>query len=170
MPIVSVQNALMSILQGLPMPGGNYLLEAFVTPPDPETDYTNPHIFIWPTKGSESRDPKDGGAIPRNTGVGTPAGTKPIRHHMEMFVRWYANNDDPNADSQFPSFIDAICWALRTCQDPQIAVDPFTQVESQLVGIGEEITYMITLRSTEDEAYGLYDCLLTLPVLEILHA
>lgn len=170
MPIVSTQNAIMSILQGLPMPGGNYLLEAFITPPDPETDYTNPHAYLWPTTGKESRNPGDGGAIPRNTGVGTPAGTKPIRHEFEIFLRWYANNDDVNADSWFPGMVDAVLWALRTCPDPQIAVDPYTEVESQLIGIGEQMSYHITIRATEDEAYNLYDALITLSVLEILHA
>jgi hypothetical protein len=170
MPIVSCQNAILGILQGLPMPNGNYLLEAYITPPDPETDYSNPHIYIWPTKGVESRNPADGGAIPRNTGVGTPSGTKPIRHHLEAFLRWYANNDDPGADSWFPAMVDCIMWALRTATDPLVVTDPFTDIETQLVGIGEDMTYMVTIRATEDEAYNMYDALITLPLWEIIHA
>lgn len=170
MPIVSSQNAIMSIIQGLPMPGGNYQLEAFVTPPDPETDYSNPHAYIWPTDGDESRNPGEGGSIPRNTGVNTPAGTKPIMHNFEIFMRWYANNDDTNSDTWFPGMVDAVMWALRTCTDPQIAVDPYTEVQSQLIGIGERMKYHITIRATEDEAYNMYDALISVPVLEILHA
>jgi hypothetical protein len=170
MPIVSCQNAIMGILQGLPMPNGNYLLEAYITPPDPETDYSCPHAYLWPTKGEESRNPADGGALPRNTGVGTPSGTKPIRHHFEIFVRWYANNDDPGADSWFPAMLDAIMWQLRTATDPLVVTDPFTDIESQLVGIGEDMTYMITIRATADEAYNMYDGLITVPLWEILHA
>lgn len=170
MPIVSVQNAILSILNNLPMPNGNYLLEAYITPPDPETDYSNPHAFIWPTTGKESRDAREGGAIPRNTGVNTPAGTKPIMHHMEVFVRWYGSDDDPDADSWFPGMVDAIMWALRTCTDPLVVVDPFTEVESTLIGIGENMDYHITIRATEDEAYNMYDALVAVPVLEILQA
>lgn len=170
MPIVAAQNAIVAIVQGLPMPNGNYILEAFVTPPDPETDYSNPHVYIWPTKGKETRSPKEGGALPRNTGVGTPAGTKPIVHNFELFMRWYANNDDPNADTWFPGMVDAVMWALRTCTDPLVAVDPYTEFESQLVGIGEDMDYMITLRATEDEAYNMYDALITVPFWEIIQA
>ena len=170
MPIVAVQNALLQILDNLPMPNGNYLLQAYITPPDPETDYSNPHAYLWPTRGHESRNPGDGGAIPRNTGVNTPAGTKPIRHNFEIFVRWYANNDDPDADAWFPSIMDSIMWALRTATDPLVVVDPFTEVNSQLIGIGEDMSYEITVRATTDEAMNMYDGLITLPVLEILHA
>jgi hypothetical protein len=170
MPIVSCQNAIMGILQGLPMPNGNYLLEAYITPPDPETDYSNPHIYIWPTKGSESREPGAGGTIPRNTGVNTPSGTKPIRHHLEAFLRWYANNDDPNADTWFPAQVDAVMWALRTATDPLVVTDPLTDIETQLIGIGEEMQYMITIRATADEAYNLYDCLISIPLWELIHA
>jgi hypothetical protein len=169
MPIVSAQNAIMGILQGLPMPNGNYLLEAFVTPPDPETDYSNPHAYIWPSRGHESRNPADGGTVPRNTGVGTYAGTKPIRHHLEIFLRWYANNDDVDADIWFPGMVDAVMMALRTCTDPLVVTDPFTDIETQLVGIGEEMDYEITLRATTDEAFNLYDGLITCPLWEIMH-
>lgn len=170
MPIVSVQNALLTILQGLPMPAGNYLLEAFVTPPDPETDYSNPHAYLWPSKGSESRNPEYGGAMPRNTGVNTAAGTKPIRHHFEIFLRWYGNNDDQNADTWFPGMVDAVMWALRTATDPLVAFDPYTDVGSQVVGIGEEMEYQIVIRATEDEAYNLYDALISVPLWEILQS
>lgn len=170
MPIVAVQQAILKILDGLPMPNGNYKLEAYITPPDPETDYSNPHAYIWPTRGNESRNPSDGGALPRNTGVGTAAGTKPIRHHMEIWLRWYGQDDDPDSDEWFPGMVDATMWALRTATDPLVVVDTFTEVESQLVGIGEQMDYHITIRATEDEAYNMYDALITCPLWEILHA
>lgn len=170
MPIVSVQNAILKLLDNLPMPDGNYLLEAFVTPPDPETDYSNPHAYIWPTTGKESRNAAQGGAIPRNTGVNTPAGTKSIMHRFEIYVRWYVANDDTNADIWFPGMVDAVMWALRTADDPLVAADPYTEINSQVIGLGENIDYHITIRATEDEAQNMYDCLILLPVNEILHA
>ena len=169
MPIVAVQQALLSILDGLPMPNGNYRLQAYITPPDPETDYSNPHAYIWPTKGEESRNPMEGGSIPRNTGINTSAGTKAFRHHIEIFIRWYGSDDDPDADTWFPGMVDAVMMALRTATDPFVVVDPYTEGESQLVGIGEEMTYHTTIRATEDEAYEMYDALITAPLWEIIH-
>lgn len=170
MPIVSVQNAILNILNDLPMPNGNYRLEAYITPPDPETDYSNPHAFIWPTTGKESRNPAEGGAIPRNTGVNTPSGTKAIRHEIEVYLRWYGSDDDPDADSWFPGQVDAVMWALRTAPDPLVIVDPFTEIESQMIGLGEVQNYHVTIRATEDEAYNMYDCLIECPLWEIIHA
>lgn len=151
------------------MPNGNYLLQAYITPPDPETDYSNPHAYIWPTRGDESRNPAEGGAIPRNTGVNTPAGTKSFMHNMEIFVRWYGQSDDKDADTWFPAMVDAVMMALRTATDPLIVVDPYTEGLSQLVGIGERMEYHITIRATEDEAYGQYDALIVVPLREIMH-
>lgn len=170
MPIVAVQQAILGVIDRLPMPNGNYLLEAYVTPPDPETDYTNPHAYIWPTRGSESRKAEEGGAIPRNTGVGTPAGTKAIRHNMEVFIRWFGLNDDPQADTWFPGMVDAVMWALRTAADPLPVTDPYNEAGSQVIGLGEVQEYHITVRSTEDEAYLMYDGLITCPLWEIFRA
>lgn len=170
MPIVSAQQYILNLLQGLPMPNGNYLLDAFVTPPDPQTDYSNPAAFIWPTDGHESRNPGGGGAIPRNTGVNTQAGTKPIVHTIDVYVIWFGAGDDKDADTWFPGMIDAIMWALRTSPDPVVVVDPYTQVNSQLIDVGEDMGYKIGVRATKDEAYNRYDALITCRVTEILHA
>lgn len=107
--------------------------------------------------------------MPRNTGVGTYAGTKAVRHTLEGFLRWYANNDDADADNWFPGQVDAVMMALRTCTDPLVVADPYTDVESTLVGIGEEMMYEITIRATTDEAYNMYDALITIPLWEIMH-
>jgi hypothetical protein len=171
MPIVTTQQEILKLLDGLPMPNGNYALQAYVTPPDPETDYSNPHAYIWPAKGDESRNPASGGAIPRNTGVFTPSGTKPIMHEMHVYLVWFSANDDPDADTWFPGMVDAVMWALRTSPDPLPVTDPYTGLtNSQLVGIGERMTYEIVLRSTEDEAYDRYDALITIHIWEILQA
>ena len=170
MPIVSAQNYIYTLLNGLPMPNGNYSLDAYITPPDPLTDYTDPAAFIWPTEGAESRQGSEGGAIPRNTGVNTQAGTKPILHTMDVYLVWFSASDDKDADTWFPGMVDAVMWALRTSDDPAVVVDPYTLVNSQLIDVGEIMGYKIGVRATKDEAYNRYDALITCRVTEILHA
>jgi hypothetical protein len=170
MPIVSAQNYILSVLDGLPMPNGNYRLDAYITPPDPLVEYDNPAAFIWPTDGAENRNGAQGGSIPRNTGVNTEAGTKPIVHVIDIYMVWFGQGDDKDADTWFPGMVDAVMWALRTSADPAVVSDPYTQINSQLIDVGEVMSYKIGVRATTDEAYNRYDALITCRVTEILHA
>lgn len=170
MPIVAAQQYICNLLTDLPMPNGNYRLDAYITPPDPLTEYYNPAAFIWPTDGNESRNGARGGSIPRNTGIGTQAGTKPIIHMIDVYLIWFGDPDDRDADNWFPGMVDTVMWQLRTCPNPVVVVDPFTQVESQLIDIGEDMEYRIVIRAVGDQNFNRYDALVACRVTEILHA
>ena len=70
-----------AFLSGLAMPGGLPPMVAYIMPPDPNVEAEFATAYVWPTEGDESRDPEKGGASSRNTGPGTPAGTKPDHPH-----------------------------------------------------------------------------------------
>ena len=158
------------------MPGGAPPLTAFITPPPVDDNpLGGPHAFVWPTNGEESRNPERGGTVPRALtrpvpGANPNSGTKGLDHVVHIYVIWDQANDDDQADSWFPGMIDAICWQLRVSADPVVVTDSYDGTISQLVDVGETISYQITVRFLEDQRYLRYDCLLPIPVLEILQS
>lgn len=170
MPIASTLSFVKGLLVDLPMPGQLPSLAAYITPPDPNVQTDIPAAYVWPTDGDEGRDPEKGGAVPRNSGVGTASGTKGTEHNIDVYVVWMGSNDEPDIDNLFPGIVDAVMAAFRYSTDPATAVDPYTEEESTLVDIGERMSYRITLRSLVEQAYNRYDSLISLSVLEIIRA
>jgi hypothetical protein len=172
MPVAAVTLYVKSLLDGLPMPGPNALaMQAFITPPDPNTETQMATAYIWPTDGHETRNPQQGGAIPRNTGPGTAAGWKPISHMIDVFIDWFQADDDPQADSIFPGIVDAVMFALRTSTDSVTLTDPYNpNVTSTLYNLGEDISYQTVISSLADQAYDRYQALLRCPCVELIQA
>ena len=168
MPIVAVQTYIQNLLDGLIMPGGAGNLVAYITPPDPNQETDLPTAYIWPSDGDESRDPAKGGTVPRNTGINTDSGYKVYLHHMDVYLIWNGQDDDPQADAWFPGMVDAVMLVLRTSQDPVPAQDSWTGGMSTLIDVGENMSYRITLRSLADQRYNRYDALISLEVIEIM--
>ena len=152
------------------MPGGLPNMAARITPRDPEVETDIPTAYVWPTDGDEGRDPEKGGAVPRNSGVGTASGTKGTEHNIDVYVVWFGADDEPDIDCLFPGVVDAVMAAFRFSADPAQAVDPYTGQVSTLVDVGEKMSYRITLRSLVEQAFNRYDCLLSLSVLEVIQA
>jgi hypothetical protein len=180
-PINSTLQYIKTLLDDLPMPGGAPPLRAFITPPPVDDNpMAEPHAFIWPSSGEESRNPERGGTVPRaltkpmwlNGGaVGTPnCGTKPIDHAIHVYVIWDQANDDEQADSWFPGMIDAIGWQLRVSLDPAVVIDNYDGTVSTLIDVGESIPYQMAVRYLADQRYLRYDCLLPLPILELIQS
>jgi hypothetical protein len=169
-PLNSVQLYLKGLLDGLPMPGAAGNLAAYITPPDPNEETQVPTAYIWPSQAKESRDPKTGGSIPRNTGPGTPSATKSLVHDVDIYLVWFAANDDPDADTWFPGMVDAVMYTLRTAPDPVQVTDPYSGMSSQLVNVGEQMDVKIGLIAVGDEVFGRYDALITVTVWEIFRA
>jgi hypothetical protein len=170
MPIASTLAVIKGLLAGLPMPGGLPSMAAYITPPDPNTETQIPTSYVWPTDGEEDRDGSKAGSVPRNTGVGTPSGFKNIDHNIDVYVVWFASNDEPDIDNLFPGVVDAVMAAFRFSVDPATATDPYTETASTLIDIGEKMSYRLTLRSLVEQAFNRYDALVGLSVLEVIQA
>lgn len=180
MPINSVQVYIQNLLDGLIMPSSAGQLRAYITPPDPNEEAEIPTAYIWPSDGDESRDPAKGGTVPRNPGFNSEvttlaqliaeSGYKTIEHHMDVYLVWFGQDDDPNSDTWFPGMVDAIMFALRTSPDPAPAQDPYTGQVTTLLDVGENMGYRITLRGLADQRYNRYDALITLELLEMLQS
>ena len=170
MPVASTLGYIKSLLVGLPMPGSLPDMAAYITPPDPNVETDIPTSYVWPTQGEEGRDPEKGGAVPRNSGTGTPSGTKGTEHDIDVYVVWFGAGDEPDIDNLFPGIVDAVMAAFRFSADPATATDPYTGEQSTLVDVGERMSYKITLRSLVEQAYSRYDALVGLSVVEIIRA
>lgn len=172
MPIASCMAFIQGLLKDLPMPGGAPNLAAFITPLDPDTESDIPTCYVYPLPGTEKRDPKDGGSMPRNTGPRTFSGDKTMKHQMGIWVVWFMADDDPEADLLVPGFMDAMMWALRTSfPNPAILVDPFDGTESQLADTGEEMKYeLLPPHATKSQRWNRYDALITVPLTEVISA
>lgn len=171
MSIVAVQQFLLSLLDDLPMPNGVLNANAYVTPPDPRVNAKVPAIYIWPSDGDENRSPQLGGTVPRNTGPGTPSGTKGTRHSFDIYLTWFSAGGGKQQDPVFPGMVDAVMFALRFSQpNPAYLTDPNTELTTTVYNVGEEMTYRTGIASTADERWKRYDALINVTVWEIFRA
>lgn len=169
MTIVATQVYLRGLLDGLAWPfSGVAALQAYITPPDPEVTANVPKAYIWPSHGDESRAMQRGGTVPRATSLGAPSGFKGVVHDLEVYLVWFGQDDDTDADNLFPGMADAVLSTLRVSADPKRVTDPYTGVDSWLIDVGEQMTYQITIRALVDQAYNRYDCLITLSINEVI--
>ena len=172
MTIGATQLAIQRLIDQLPLYGGIPPLAAYITPPDPNTEAEVPTAYVWPSRGEESRG--NGGAaagtVPRNTGPGTPSGWKNDVHSMDVWIVYFGQDDDPQADTLFPMIVDVVMKAFRTCQNPILAVDPYDESQSWLVDVGEKMSYQIDLRALSDQAYNRFDALVNLTVTELFQS
>jgi hypothetical protein len=169
-PVNSVGQWLVSLLNGIPLPGpageaGN--LAAYLTPPDPGT-LTVPTAYIWPENGQEKR------LTPPRVGVQNVAGPgwKCIAHRVALYLTWVGAANDPSADTNFPAVIDAVMSALRISDDQVTITDPVSgALSSVLIGIGEELTYDFSVVHTlADQRYLRYDARLTVTLEEYFNS
>lgn len=169
MPIGSAQRYIQSLLQGLEFPMvGVPALNAQITPPDPNVEATTPQAYIWPSRGTENRNPRKGGTINRAPFPDAPSGLKAQDHRLGVYLVYWMADDDPDADSLFPGMVDIIMAELRTSRDPSpLLTDVWIGTESYLIDVGEEMDYEITLRAVVEQAYNRYDALITLTLNEV---
>ena len=171
MPVVVVQQFLLSLLNGLEMPYSVAAAEAFITPPDPRVKAKVPAIYIWPSDGQENRSGELGGTIPRNTGPGTPSGTKGLLHQMDVYVTWFSANQGRQADPVFPAIVDTVMMALRYSQpNPAELTDPATGLTSSVYNVGETMKYRVGIEATADERWLRYDALVQVTCWESINA
>jgi hypothetical protein len=168
MPIVSAQSYTASLLANMVPPGATGIrgpVQALITPLDPDV---NPdgigRCYVWPASGPENRR-----AMPRNTGTGTPAGWKNLRHAVEIFLMWIdPDPDDPDVDVNFPLFIDWVMDILRTSPNPAQWTDPETGLVSTFANVGEEMSYdFVPPRTLEAQTLKRYDARIRCTLLEL---
>lgn len=171
MPLNTVQSHLKSILDQLPLPGDLGILKAFVTPPNPETDARDPAAYIWGSHGDEIRL-----TVPRaQPGNLASGGDKTLTHQVDIWLVWFGESAAPNSDTQWPAVVDAVMATLRNTklldEVTEYAVDPVTGQLSQLINIGENMTWdQAPVRAIADQRYFRYDAQITCEVIEIIQA
>jgi len=169
-PILTAQTWIYNVLSGMPLPGNTGPLQAFVTPPNPETDQLDPHCYIWPSTGSEARE-----SLPRapEPGLGTTqSGWKAMTHQIDIYLTWFDDDSDPDPDISFPVIIDAVMDALRTTQDPVTQTDPVTGRYSQVYATGERMSYDVAAvrGTTADQRILRYDSRIVARLMESFQA
>ena len=150
MPLVTATQWLLLVLDQMPLPGnGGQVLQAFITPPNPEEDQLDPHAYIWPSAGNESRQTVPRAPVPV---VGTTtSGWKEIMHQVDVWLTWFQDGDhDPDPDISFPVIVDAVMDALRTTADPILLTDEVTGRYSQVAGTGERMNYDVAIPKGAD--------------------
>jgi hypothetical protein len=166
MPLNSTQLWVQSLLQGLIVPGNAGQLQAYITPEDPR-DTNTPAAYIWPARGDEERQ-----SMPRANAPGVVSpGWKIMVHDIDVYLTWFNDDSDPEADITFPAVIDCVMDVLRSSADPAVLTDALTGRVSQLIDLGEKMTWTFGgVRATADQRYLRYDALLTLTVTEELQS
>lgn len=170
MGLISAQSYVASLLVGMVPPGDtgiNGPIDALITPLDPDV---NPdgiaRCYVWPAHGPEKRI-----AFPRNSGPGTPAAWKQLSHELQVFLVWMDSPDDQSADVNFPLLIDYVMFLLRTSPNPADWTDPETGVVSNMVNLGEEMSYdFVPPRSLEQQMYRRYDARISITLLELFQS
>lgn len=170
MPILAAQSYLASLLTGLTPPGKTGAggpVTALITPLVPDVNPNLiPRIYVWPATGPESRI-----AMPRNKGMGTPAGWKQIRHELQVFLLWMDTVIDTAADSNFPLLIDWVMQVLRTSPNPGTWTDPDLGLTSNFVNVGEQMKYdYVPPHQLEADRFRRYDARITVTLEELFQA
>lgn len=169
MPLNTVHHYLRGLLNGTPVPGTAGTIEAFIAPPDPETEPT-PKVYIWGATGHEDRQ-----ASPRvpESGDVTQAGWKEFRHTVDLWLVWFSDEetDAPVMDYAFPAVVDILLALLRKSPDPVIAYDPLTGRDSELLDVGEKMDVeMYPPRAVSDQRTLRYDAKIQLSIMEVFQS
>jgi hypothetical protein len=89
-----VQTYLYGLLNGVQVPSAAGPLEAFISPPNPNTETINPGVYVWDSIGPEKRR-----ALPRGNVLLGTAGWKDIDHTAHLWVIWFGEETDPDSDT-----------------------------------------------------------------------
>lgn len=165
MPLNTVHEYLRRMLDGTQIPGSAGTAEAFIAPPDPETEPT-PKFYIWGSTVSEDRmaSPR----VPENGDL-AQAGWKEMNHLLDIWLVWFSDEDTDSStiNVAFPAVVDMLAKILRESPDPVKVSDPLTGMDSELLDIGERMAIdMYPPRAMEDARILRYDAKFQLTILE----
>lgn len=171
MPINTAMQYVYNALYKLPLPGDIGTLDTYITPFNPNDEAKPPGAYVWGSRGNEVRL-----SLPRaaegNLGSGA---NKEITHSLDVWLIWFGPNaTDPNADTAFPSVIDAVMARLRNVSlidADQHAVDPITGQESALLTVAENMSYEYgPVRAVLNQRTLRYNALVTCEIVEVIQA
>lgn len=169
MGINTVQYYLKGILDQTVLPLDLGALDAFISPPNPG-DGTQPGIYIWGARGTEAR-----ATLPRAApGDLDSGGQKTLSHDVDAWLVWLGPAVDPLADVLFPAVVDTVLAVLRNTpilDRTQYATDPVTGQLSQLLNVGEQMSWEYApVRAVADQRYLRHDALITITIEERIQA
>ena len=169
MPIASCYAFVKGLLNDIGMPAGLPSLAAYVisNAPDPNVESSIPTCYILRSDGPEKRL-----SMTRNTGPGTAAGEKQIKHQIRLLVVYFMASNDPDGDILFGGIMDGIMDALRTSfPNPALMTDPYTGVVTQAANTGEQMSYeLYPPAATKNQRLLLCQGVITVPLIEVIQA
>jgi hypothetical protein len=128
-PLASVQDYCLNILQGLPVPwDGIPAVTAYITPPAPGA-FNGPIALIAGARMQASRQ-----TMPRGMGF------KNLIWTVEVYLHYQSPPTAPNLDQIFPLIVDTVMTAMWTTTMPKPIEDPTTDAPSSVMSIGERFT------------------------------
>jgi hypothetical protein len=165
-PLNSVQLYVKGLLDGLELPSPMPPLKAYVAVP-PVSSEATPIAFVWGSNAREARH-----TMPRaQPGQPATGGFKKIPYLLEVWIQHAESASGQNADSKFPSIVDAVTAVLRNTQMPVTITDPDTGQTSTILEIGEEIDVDYPpARAIQQQRIYDYRARLTLPIREEIQA
>jgi len=168
LPVSTTLAFVRDLLNNQNLPGSAQRLDAFVKAPDPKEDSRNPAAYVWLARGSVKRVSGPRSTPPPNLVQMTPQGPrgwKKYQHNIGIYLTWFDDNYDSQADSAFPTVLDWVMMMLETCKMPQTITDPSTGEQfAQLINLGQNMDYeYVTPRSTASQRLDRQDALITAP-------
>jgi|ERR1039457_4368672 hypothetical protein len=155
MPLNSIQNLVVTQLDGLAMPDGIPNAIAYVAPPVVEDMAEQPLIFVWGGRLSEKRQTMAGG---RSATINTTSGFRTLDWEIDVFIKYAMANDNTDIQNLFPLAIDLVMQKLRGITMPQKITDAVTGWPSQVVLIGEDMEmHYGDIHALSDQRYWLFE-------------
>ena len=130
MPLNSIQQYCLGIINGLAIPGSPKPLEAYIQPPNFE-NINGPRAYVWGGRMLGERQTAPRGLAPK-------AGFKRLNWVVDVWVSYLTPASSPTIDQDFPLIVDAIMNAFWHTEMTTFITDPVTGVPSEILQIGEE--------------------------------
>lgn len=153
MPLNSLQQYCLGVVNGLTVPGTGVTIEAFITPPT-VTNLDNPIAVVEGARLVGRRQ-----TAPRTKGF------KHLQWVVDIFLGYLTNPNSATVDAEFAQIIDAVMAAFWTIPMQALFLDangnvvtPGTAGSSQILSIGEDFELDCTPEKVPQSLRMLYYC------------
>lgn len=175
MPLLSVQLYLVSVFDGLQVPGQAKPLAAKITPPV-TMNLDGPVAFVW---GGSMRGERQAGPRGKPGGPASTAGFKHLQWDVDVWLSYLTNPNSPTLDSEFPAFVDAVMaqvWSTPTTLGIDARGVPSGQTPApdgvtQILSVGERFRLEYApVHAVASQRQLYFDARLTLEIYEAVQA